>query len=72
MKLSFYRPLVVVSLLLSVATQTVAASPSFVVSPGGSDDNPGTPAKPFATVAKARDAVRRMKAKKDGPIALER
>jgi hypothetical protein len=30
----------------------------FVVATGGNDTNPGTPDKPFATVARARDAVR--------------
>ena len=42
-------------------TQPVAAEPAarFYVAPNGSDRNPGTPAKPFATVERARDAVRR-------------
>src|SRR5262249_6570422 len=31
----------------------------------GSDENPGTAARPFATLARARDAVRKLKA--DGP-----
>jgi len=31
------------------------------VAPDGSDDNPGTPAKPFATLERARDAIRGLK-----------
>lgn len=37
-----------------------SASANFFVSPGGSDQNPGTEQEPFATVAKARDAVRHL------------
>lgn len=41
----------------------VAAGPraDFVVAPRGSDRNPGTLAKPFATLARARDAVRSLR-----------
>jgi len=35
-----------------------AAAADFVVAPDGNDANPGTPQKPFATMARARDAVR--------------
>ncbi len=35
-----------------------AAKPDFYVAPTGADTNPGTPDKPFATLARARDAVR--------------
>lgn len=35
----------------------------YFVAPNGSDVNPGTAAKPFATLAKARDAVRALKAR---------
>lgn len=34
---------------------------TFTVSPGGKDTNPGTTAKPFATLERARDQVRQMK-----------
>jgi hypothetical protein len=34
----------------------------FVVATTGSDDNPGTAAKPFATLARAREAVRKLNA----------
>ncbi len=37
-----------------------SAGTQLFVAPGGSDENPGTPEKPFATIAKARDAVRRL------------
>ncbi|MEE4311837.1 MAG: right-handed parallel beta-helix repeat-containing protein [candidate division KSB1 bacterium] len=36
------------------------AQQSFYVSPGGDDDNPGTLIRPFATIAKAQRAVRRI------------
>ena len=35
-----------------------SAGTQFFVAPGGSDENPGTQEKPFATIAKAQDAVR--------------
>src|SRR5262245_19834489 len=35
------------------------------VAPNGRDDNPGTAEKPLATLAAARDAIRRMKARSD-------
>src|SRR6516165_1870389 len=43
---------------LLVAEPSVRAD--FVVATTGSDDNPGTEAKPFATLARARDAVRQL------------
>jgi len=58
------------SILMTLAVLLVAFSPAvaagppasadFFVSPGGSDDNPGTEQKPFATIAEARDAVRHL------------
>lgn len=38
-----------------------AAPAAFYVAPGGADNNPGTLEKPFATLEKARDAVREVK-----------
>ena len=38
----------------------------FHVAPGGSDANPGTEARPFATLERARDEIRRLKAA--GPL----
>jgi hypothetical protein len=48
------------SATLLVAEPAVRAD--FVVATTGSDDNPGTEAKPFATLARARDAVRKLNA----------
>jgi hypothetical protein len=51
--------------LLCFATLLVAEPAiraDFVVATTGSDDNPGTAAKPFATLARARDAVRKLNA----------
>ncbi len=42
-----------------------AAMADFYVSPAGSDNNAGTPTAPFATIARARDAIRSLK-KKNG------
>ena len=41
---------------------------AFYISPSGSDSNPGTEGKPFATVSRARDAVRGFK--KDSPVTV--
>jgi hypothetical protein len=43
---------------------------TFYVAPGGSDDNPGTEAKPFATIEKARQAVRAVNKQRTGDIAV--
>ncbi len=42
----------------------------FSVSPSGSDSNPGTAARPFRTLARARDAVRAVNAKMTGDIVV--
>jgi hypothetical protein len=49
----------VVALLPLFSPQCAARGADFYVAPDGKDANPGTAAAPFATVAKARDAVRR-------------
>lgn len=46
----------IVALVLTLATASAAAEVH--VSPAGSDADPGTGARPFATLARARDAVR--------------
>jgi len=51
------RKLVLLAILLLVAAAPVMAI-DFHVAPGGSDSNPGTAAKPFASIEHARDAVR--------------
>ena len=43
-----------------------AARADFHVAPGGADSSPGTASKPFATLERARDAVRTLKSK--GPL----
>jgi hypothetical protein len=50
--------LAITMLLSIVLSGLVAAGADFYVAPDGKDANPGTAAAPFATVAKARDAVR--------------
>jgi len=57
------RTLVAACLLLFTATASAA---DFYVAPNGNDSNPGTAQQPFATLTKARDAVRALKAK--GPL----
>ncbi len=49
-------------LLACLLTAAAAAGQTFHVAPSGSDSAPGTRAKPFATLARARDAVRALKA----------
>ncbi len=46
---------------LSTLFTLAAAGAEFHVAPTGSDANPGTPEKPFATLEKARDAARQAK-----------
>jgi len=64
------RWMVVASALNLAVPAAVAAEPAFVVSPAGDDDGPGTLARPFATIAKARDAVRAMKRDAAGPVLV--
>ena len=45
---------------------TVASATDFYVAPNGNDAKPGTQAKPFATIERARDAIRDLK--KTGPL----
>jgi hypothetical protein len=62
--MSRYRILVVV-FLLAPCPEVVAAPPAngdFYVATTGSDANPGTAERPFATLARARDAVRQLRA----------
>jgi len=57
-------------LLLLLPIAAGADSPTFFVAPGGSDQNPGTLEKPLATIAAARDAVRKAKVTQAGPITV--
>ncbi len=52
--------------VLLLLVSSFAGAAEFFVSPKGSDKNPGTSAKPFATLRRARDAIREMK--KQGPL----
>ncbi len=45
-------------LIFASGLSAQAASPDFVVAPDGNDKGPGTIARPFATIARAREAVR--------------
>ena len=48
-----------------------AFAAEFFVAPDGSDDNPGTREKPFATLEKARDTIRKLKAQGlPGPVGV--
>ncbi|MDP4226918.1 MAG: right-handed parallel beta-helix repeat-containing protein [Bacteroidota bacterium] len=46
---------------------SLAHSQNYYVSPSGNDHNPGTLQKPFATITKARDTVRKLKKNKSIP-----
>ena len=62
--------LVAVSVLLSLASLAAPASApavSLYVAADGNDSNPGTEAGPFATIQRARDAIRELK--ESGPLA---
>src|SRR5262245_46846413 len=60
------KPATISLLSLLLLAPVVAAEPpvpaDFVVATDGSDDNPGTAARPFTTLARARDAVRKLTA----------
>ena len=47
--------------LLALLTASPLSAAEFFVSTSGDDGQPGTLEKPFATVARARDEVRRVK-----------
>ncbi len=61
--------------MLSVAASCMAKdveiiSPNLYVAPDGSDSNPGTIDKPFATLTRARDAVREFKKGVPKPVTV--
>lgn len=60
------KSFMIIALLVLAVTQASAAE--YFVSANGSDRNPGTRAKPFATLERARDAV--LLTKKSGPITV--
>ena len=49
------------ALLLVMVIEALATAAEWYVAPNGSDVNPGTKARPFATLERARDAVRALK-----------
>ncbi|MBC8871235.1 MAG: right-handed parallel beta-helix repeat-containing protein [Planctomycetes bacterium] len=55
------------AVLLALFTASTAAAIDFYVAPSGDDGNPGSKDKPFATLQRARDAVRALKA--EGALA---
>lgn len=46
------------------------AEVSLFVAPHGSDRNPGTVEKPLATLSRARDLAREIRAKQAGPLTI--
>ena len=71
MKRTILRRLLPPALVLNVVLATAgAAGPDFYVAPDGDDANPGTLEEPLATLAKARDAVRRLKKTAKRPITV--
>ncbi|MBN1345258.1 MAG: right-handed parallel beta-helix repeat-containing protein, partial [Phycisphaerae bacterium] len=46
------------SIVVSVVLGAVSAKADFTVAPNGNDGNPGTQDKPFASLARAKEAVR--------------
>ncbi len=60
--------LLTVLLLAPLTAQEAPRAVEFHVAPNGDDRNPGTQAKPFATPARARDAVRALKKAQGGTL----
>ncbi|MGH7977183.1 MAG: right-handed parallel beta-helix repeat-containing protein, partial [Limisphaerales bacterium] len=48
----------ILTMMMLGATLALAHAAEFYVAPTGNDDNPGTRDQPFATLERARDAVR--------------
>ena len=51
---------------LATALPARCAAANFYVSPAGNDAHPGTKAKPFGTLGRAREEIRKLKA--NGPL----
>ena len=65
------RVVVLVCLIaLAVSGVAQAATTTFYVSPTGSDRNPGTKARPFRTLDRARDAARRVRRPLHGDVVV--
>jgi hypothetical protein len=65
--LTYVRPFVVL-VLLALCSAVQIRGEELYVSPKGADSNPGTKSRPFASLERARDAVR--VAKHDAPITV--
>ena len=65
-----FRSLGILLVALAVTFASPAFARDFYVSPDGDDSNPGTRSKPFATLKKARDAVRSAPQKGDERITV--
>jgi len=61
---------IIVLVSVSSADLLAAEQPSFYVSPSGNDRDPGSEARPFKTLTRARDAVRGVNAKMDADIVV--
>jgi len=61
------------SLLVCCSAWSAETRATFFVAPKGKDSNPGTPARPFATLERARDEVRKLDKSRlaPGPITVE-
>jgi hypothetical protein len=59
-----------VSTAICLMSLHAQAKTELYVSPSGSDSNPGTEAKPFQSIVKARDAVRELKTTAAGDITV--
>ena len=59
------------SFILSLLAPLATLPAAFYVAPDGKDTNPGTETMPFATLTRARDAVRALRqAPQDGPVLV--
>lgn len=57
-----HRNILLILVLIMMTTSTQASPLELFIAPTGSDANPGTKARPFASLERARDAVRARKA----------
>ncbi|MDA7615413.1 right-handed parallel beta-helix repeat-containing protein [Akkermansiaceae bacterium] len=65
------KPLVTLLLAVIFSAELCRASADFYLSPLGNDSNPGTLEKPFATLERARDAVRQLKSQAEKDIVVQ-
>jgi hypothetical protein len=63
-----FRPTISLAVLLTIAT--CSAATEFHVAPTGRDDNAGSAAAPFATLERARDAVRNLPTPRNEPVRV--